>query len=63
MMKCKNCDGEGWTAEHDPSDTSHEHMQEGQCSSCPVQMGCDTCQGTGMVEDFDELGAILDKAK
>lgn len=46
---CTYCDGDGWTSEHDPSDTSYEHMSEGVCSSCPVQMGCDECQGNGYV--------------
>lgn len=48
---CTDCNGDGWTAEHDPSDTSQEHMEEGQCTTCPVQIGCDECGAKGYVNE------------
>jgi len=45
-MKCKYCDGKGWTAEHDPNDP---HWG-GVCENCPIQVQCETCKGTGIVE-------------
>ena len=41
---CGACDGKGWTAEHDPSDP---HIG-GDCGgSCPVQVQCEACEGSG----------------
>ena len=45
--KCKICDGDGFTAEHDPTDTRPEHYEQGDCITCPVQVQCENCQGTG----------------
>lgn len=50
-IDCAYCQGEGWTAEHDPNDTSWEHMQDGVCTNCPVQMPCDACEGTGIIRE------------
>jgi hypothetical protein len=44
---CSFCGGDGWTAEHNPEDTSVEHMEYGHCTSCPVQIQCDRCQANG----------------
>jgi hypothetical protein len=45
-MKCKNCDGVGWTAEHAP-------YCLGDCENhgCPYQVQCEKCQGTGIITD------------
>ncbi len=45
-MKCKDCDGVGWTAEHAPRCL-------GDCENhgCPYQVQCETCQGTGIITD------------
>ena len=44
LNSCSACDGKGWTAEHDPSDP---HI-DGECgNSCPVQVRCEDCDGTG----------------
>lgn len=44
LMVCPNCKGDGWTSEHGPNDP-----HENGCSTCPVQMPCDLCDGTGIV--------------
>lgn len=44
LTRCGRCNGEGWTAEHDPMcGVAHgcEHF------GCPIQVGCISCQGTG----------------
>ena len=46
-MKCTKCNGDGFTAEHDLG-VNHNHYT-GECISCPVQVQCDPCQGTGEV--------------
>lgn len=44
--KCDVCNGDGYTAEHDlPS----RHGEDGECISCPVQVGCEKCLGGGQV--------------
>lgn len=59
---CPDCNGDGWTSEHDPRDP-----HTNGCTSCPIQVGCDLCRGTGIAwkkdipklkiedEDPDEL--------
>lgn len=49
MRACSDCGGQGWTAEHDLP--SNHNPETGECISCPVQVQCNTCEGTGMVED------------
>jgi hypothetical protein len=44
--KCPDCQGDGWTAGHNPNDP-HEN---GCSGSCPVQLQCETCQGTGKIK-------------
>ena len=39
-MKCENCEGRGYTVEHDPN-------CNGRCDYCPIQVWCEKCQGTG----------------
>lgn len=41
-VKCKLCNGQGWTAEHDI-------MCNGNCECCPVQVQCQECSATGFV--------------
>ena len=41
-VKCKLCNGQGWTAEHDI-------MCDGNCEFCPVQVQCQQCSATGFV--------------
>ena len=46
-VKCNLCNGDGYTAEHNPNDP-HE---DGCCSgSCPIQVECEKCQGTGYIK-------------
>ncbi len=42
--KCKYCDGDGWTSEHDSSDS---HGRDGECLTCPIQVQCHHCRATG----------------
>ena len=49
MSECPNCGGDGYTAEHDPTDLSYEHVELGHCTFCPVQVQCDLCEGTGQI--------------
>ena len=44
-VTCPQCDGLGYTAEHDPMDP-----HENGCSNCPIQVQCEHCEGTGIVE-------------
>jgi len=58
---CPDCNGDGFTAEHDSNDP-HEF---GCCTNCPVQVQCDTCQGTGVKpndykEKITELPHVLE---
>ena len=41
--KCKHCQGDGWTSEHDPDDP---HIN-GECAFCPIQVQCHHCRATG----------------
>jgi DnaJ-class molecular chaperone len=42
--KCPECDGNGFTPEHNP-DGYHEN---GECmGDCPIQVQCEKCNGTG----------------
>lgn len=41
---CKKCSGWGYYADHDlPS----RHGEDGECVSCPIQVPCEDCYGTG----------------
>lgn len=40
---CQFCNGDGYTAEHDPSDP---HI-DGQCMYCPIQVECYPCKAVG----------------
>lgn len=50
-VKCKNCDGSGYVAEHD---LPENHGEDGECISCPVKAYCEVCEGKGEVEDVCE---------
>lgn len=61
-MKCKICNGDGFTSEHD--EDSRDHEGQHCCSGCPIQVQCENCQATGQVGDmkatmlnfFQEIG-------
>lgn len=43
---CETCEGKGWTSGHSPD--IHDHDEEGNClGACPVQLQCESCNGTG----------------
>ena len=44
LVECEACDGDGWTAEHDPQDP-----HENGCTNCPIQVQCEICEATGKV--------------
>ena len=60
-MKCKQCNGDGWYADH-----SESHYRNGNnpddCYKygCPIQVQCADCLGTGEIkeETTDENGNI-----
>ena len=58
LTVCPECIGDGFTAEHDPNDP---HING--CSNCPIQVQCDTCEGTGIVwkKDFDRVQEKIDE--
>ncbi len=47
-LACPVCNGDGFTSEHDPEDTSSEHLSGGNCRTCPVQVQCEVCEATGI---------------
>ena len=55
---CPKCGGMGFRSEHDPSDGSEEHMVYGKCTSCPIQVQCEECEGQGRIL-FTEVGKII----
>jgi hypothetical protein len=48
---CEACGGEGFWLEHDHWDT---HI-DGQCTTCPIQIPCGACYGTGYEPFVREL--------
>ncbi len=44
--ECPKCDGEGVVSEHDSPET---HGRDGECLTCPIQVQCDHCEGTGEI--------------
>lgn len=56
-MKCKKCNGDGYTAEHD---LPENHGPSGECNSCPVQVQCDDCHATGQALD-NQMGNPLEQ--
>lgn len=51
-MKCKTCEGQGFTAEHDHA---FRHGEDGECISCPIQVGCEDCFGTGNLNVYEDI--------
>jgi len=44
---CPDCNGFGYTAEHNPADPH----PDGECSGgCPIQVECQKCEGTGWLK-------------
>lgn len=57
QIECPDCQGHGYTSEHD--DTSFDHEGQHCCSNCPVQAQCETCQATGKIQDQEENEIIV----
>jgi len=60
-MECKFCNGNGWTAEH----ANHPHP-DGDClGECPVQSGCEYCNGSGKLtdEELDKINLSIENHK
>ena len=49
FTKCDYCNGDGFTSEHD----NHPHMGGDCMGQCPIQVQCENCQGTGVIEISD----------
>jgi len=46
-VPCTNCGGDGWYEGHAPP---FEHDPDtGECIICPVQIECESCEGTGKI--------------
>jgi len=62
-QSCKKCEGNGYTVEHDSA--SNHSPEDGSCITCPIQVQCEDCLGTGELkqsweEAFVEKGAELE---
>ena len=58
--ECSICNGQGWTAEHDPGDPH----PNGECQWCPIQVQCETCLATGKnLQALTEWEANLEKGQ
>jgi hypothetical protein len=55
ITKCPACDGKGWTAEHG----NHHNPETGECEDCPVQVQCEMCRATGVINRPITLADIL----
>jgi hypothetical protein len=51
-VDCPECHGDGFTSEHDPNDMRPEHIQDGDCRTCPVQVQCEWCEAEGKIEQL-----------
>ena len=56
LKPCPDCNGDGYTAEHDPSDP-----HENGCSHCPVQVQCERCHANGYFVDRQVLLAKFEE--
>lgn len=50
-MRCSNCAGEGWYADH--GDGCNAEEDGCYAAGCPIQRPCYRCSGTGEVESND----------
>lgn len=48
-MKCPECNGDGFTVEHDSP--SRHSPEDGTCINCPIQVQCEFCQGGGEISE------------
>lgn len=46
---CDVCNGQGWYADHDAK--SAHNPYDGTCLTCPVQVQCEKCKGTGFITE------------
>ena len=56
VLKCSECDGDGFTDGHD---IPQSHSEDGECLSCPVKVDCDICRGTGILGKPITLAVVL----
>jgi len=57
-FKCYECDGYGYTSEHDPHDP-----HEIGCSNCPIQVQCESCHGGGMILKLSDAIEVIEELK
>ena len=55
MKSCDKCGGVGWYADHNPDDP---HING--CSSCPIQVQCNDCEGTGASPPFHGIKSDIE---
>lgn len=48
LTVCPDCNGDGYTAEHEPG-------CDGNCNHCPVQVQCERCYANGYFVDKQQL--------
>lgn len=53
FVSCDNCNGQGWTIEHNSMDT--HNPEDGSCLQCPIQELCTKCEGNGYI-DYRQVG-------
>lgn len=49
-MRCKQCNGDGWYADHSDVHYSNSDLDCSECG-CPVQRPCEHCEGRGFSID------------
>lgn len=57
LKPCPECDGDGFTSEHNPNDP-----HENGCSSCPIQAQCERCRGEGYFVSLKKVESLLTEA-
>lgn len=57
MQECTKCRGYGYYADHD---LPTRHGEDGECVSCPIQVQCKVCQGTGEMIAPQFAGGVPD---
>jgi len=54
-IKCKNCNGDGFTAEH----SDFHSPEDGTCIECPVKQQCADCHAEGSYMTLDAVRSLL----
>lgn len=57
LEKCPDCNGDGFTAEHD----SPDNHPNGECANCPIQVHCERCHANGYFANPQALVEYVDR--